>query len=92
MPRICSLSQQLGTAQRLKDRIERAPRALAGETRADAEYMTTGLAGAIETLQWLIRNEAAIKAAFAALKAAEARRLSTQYRPGASAGQEGGEA
>jgi hypothetical protein len=70
--RICPLGHSIGALQQLQRLLDHKVLTSLVRTQADRDYVKTGLAGAIQQLQWLSANQVAIKAALAAVKAAEA--------------------
>ena len=68
-----TLGYSLGALQQLAGLIDRNPKMLSRfvATRADQDYLRQGLGQAILQLQFVRENETAIKAALAAMKAAQ---------------------
>lgn len=63
----CPLGQQIAAVTRLYAAVEREPRLLGRlNTAADRAYLLDGLAGAIDTLRFIVQHERVIRAALAA--------------------------
>lgn len=73
--RICTLGQSIGALQQLRRLLTHKDKLRLFKTQADIAYVDTGLAGAIQQLQWLADNRVMIEAALAAPKAADASRM-----------------
>ncbi len=65
--KICSLGHSIGALQQLARALTPEMKRKLFKTTADIAYVDTGLAGAVQQLQWLAVNEVAIRAALAAL-------------------------
>lgn len=70
--KICTLGQSIGAIQQLSRLLTPDIKRRLLKTTADITYLDTGLAGAVQQLQWLARNETAIRAALAAVEQARA--------------------
>ena len=69
--KICTLGHSVGALQQLARALTPEMKRKLFKTTADIAYVDTGLAGAVQQLQWLAANEVAIRAALAAVKEAE---------------------
>lgn len=68
--KICTLGHSVGALQQLSRALTPDLKRKLFKTTADIAYLDTGLAGAVQQLQWLARNETAIRAALAAVEQA----------------------